>query len=119
MGLVLASLIAVPVRATPAEKVDGFVCPILGGKAGVNGKSQKIIQLPGGDYTVIGPDVRVPMHATNDNGAGSPRDSHASPGDSSYSPICARALRLCVMVRAGARRAGALFQWCTHIFEIY
>ena len=70
--------------ATPPEKVDGFVCPILGGKAGENGKSQKIAQLPNGDYTVVGPDVSVPEHATN---WGFPTTDHGVPGDEGYSAI--------------------------------
>jgi hypothetical protein len=83
-GLVASAAVA---AAAPPEKVEAFVCPILGGKAGENGNSPKIIQLPGGDYTIIGPNLMVPRHATNQNGAGSPGGAHASPGDHGYSPI--------------------------------
>ncbi len=63
-----------------------FVCPILpiSAKAAENGK---FTQLPNGDYTIIGPNVSVPDHATNQNGAGSPEGAHAGPGDPGYSPI--------------------------------
>ena len=65
---------------------NSFVCPVLGGQAGDHGKSGAIGELPGGEGTLIGPNVKVPMHATNDDGAGSPGD-HVSPGDANYSPI--------------------------------
>jgi hypothetical protein len=69
--------------------VFSFVCPVLGGKAGEKGNSDKqpFVQIAGGDYTVIGPNVNVPVHATNQDGAGSPGGAHASPGDENYSPI--------------------------------
>jgi hypothetical protein len=78
-----------PVFAQPPEKTDGFVCPILGGRAGENGNSLKIVQLPGGDYTVIGPELHVPIHATNWDGVGTPGGAHAVPGDSGYTAIWA------------------------------
>jgi hypothetical protein len=88
-GLLLVSVLIFPVLAETPEKTDGFVCPILGGKAGENGKPTKFVQLPGGDYTVIGPNLNVPVHATNQNGAGTPGGAHASPGDSDYTAIWA------------------------------
>ncbi len=63
-----------------------FVCPVLGGQAGENGNAQKIVQIGEGDYSVLGPNVAVPEHATNDNGAGTPAN-HVSPGEAGYSPI--------------------------------
>jgi hypothetical protein len=64
-----------------------FVCPILpiSDQAAENGK--RFTQLPNGDYTIIGPNVNVPDHATNQDGAGSPEGAHAGPGDPGYSPI--------------------------------
>jgi hypothetical protein len=64
-----------------------FVCPILpiSDQAAENGK--RFAQLPNGDYTIIGPNVNVPDHATNQDGAGSPEGEHAGPGDPGYSPI--------------------------------
>jgi hypothetical protein len=65
-----------------------FVCPVLGGQAGEHGKADVIATIGDGDSSIIGPNVRVPMHATNRNGDGSPADGdHASPGDDDYSPI--------------------------------
>ena len=78
-------------NAQEPDKQPGFVCPVLGGKAGENGNSSgadgPIVQLPGGDYTVVGPEVNVPVHATNDDGEGSPGGDHASPGDPEYTAI--------------------------------
>jgi hypothetical protein len=85
-GFFLASLFAVPVFAESVEKVDGFVCPVLGGKAGMNGKSGKIQGIAGGYYTVVGPDVSVPEHATND-GFPSVADSFNVPGEEGYTAI--------------------------------
>ena len=71
---------------------DGFVCPVLGGQAGGdhgNSSPDPIVGIAGGDYTVVGPDVRVPVHATNDDGAGSPAGDHAAPGDTTYTAIWA------------------------------
>jgi hypothetical protein len=73
-----------PVLAAPVEKVDGFVCPVLGGKAGENGKSAKIFAISGGDYSVAGPNINVPEHATNTGWPGGP---HGSPGDLGYTAI--------------------------------
>ena len=74
--------------AAPPDIADGaFVCPVLGGNAGVNGQANGIGQLPTGAYTVGGPDVMVPIHATNDEGAGSPAGPQAAPGDVGYTAI--------------------------------
>ena len=72
------------VAAAPVEKVDGFVCPVLGGKAGEKGKSSKIFEIFDGDYSVAGPNIRVPEHATNNGWPGGP---HGSPGDLGYTAI--------------------------------
>jgi hypothetical protein len=83
-------------NAQEPDKQPGFVCPVLGGKAGENGKALyskddnpngPIRPIADGDYTVAGPNVNVPVHATNDNGAGSPGGEHASPGDPDYTAI--------------------------------
>jgi len=74
-------------------KTDGFVCPVLGGQAGEpHGKSApaKIVPIGQDDFTVGGPDVKVPVRATNDDGNGTPPGPHASPGDTSYTGIWAR-----------------------------
>ena len=90
-GLLSALAVTAAFAAPPPDKVDGFVCPILGGQAGeVHGNSEpgKFVTLEeSGDTTIIGPDVRVPIQATNENGAGSPHGDHASPGDPGYTPI--------------------------------
>ena len=74
------------------EKTDGFVCPVLGGQAGEqhgNSNPSKIVPIGPDDYTVPGPVVKVPVHATNDDGSGTPPGPHASPGDTSYTAIWA------------------------------
>ncbi len=62
-----------------------FVCPIIPTSKVI--ASPNATQLPGGDYTILGPTVVVPTHATNGNGAGSPGGPHSSPGDTDYTPI--------------------------------
>jgi len=62
-----------------------FVCPII--PTGNVIASPNAAQLPGGDYTILGPTVVVPTHATNGDGAGSPGGAHSSPGDTDYTPI--------------------------------
>ena len=66
---------------------EAFVCPHLGGNAGENGNSPKISPIYGG-YTIAGPDVSVPAHATN---WGSPKIEHGIPVDVGYTAIWNRA----------------------------
>ena len=75
--------------AAGPEPTGSFVCPVLGGQAGGdhgNSAPQPIVTIPSGSASVLGPDVNVPIGATNDDGAGNPA-SHVSPGDPNYSPI--------------------------------
>lgn len=95
VALVLTALSALTATtafaAGPVEKSDtAFVCPVLGGQAGMDhGQSSggPITELPTGNYTVGGPDVSVPLHATNGDGAGSPAGPQSSPGDTDYTAI--------------------------------
>ena len=77
--------------AAPPEKTDGFICPVLGGKAGENGMANGITKPAdsGFDFaTVVGPNVSVPIHATNGgNGTNNPGGPYASPGDPDYTAI--------------------------------
>ena len=89
-GMLSALAVTAAFAAPAPEKVDAFVCPVLGGQAGGeqgNSDVEKFVEIFGGDTTIIGPEVSVPIHATNDNGAGSPGGDHASPGDPGYTPI--------------------------------
>jgi hypothetical protein len=101
-GLLASSAYAAPLTLSAAQ-MDGvtagsFVCPVLTtdapfnnpSKAGTNPNSPaegKFIEIAGGHYSILGPVVSVPMHATNNNGLGAPGGPHAAPGDSGYSPI--------------------------------
>jgi hypothetical protein len=90
-GLLSAFAVTAAFAAGP-ETTEGFVCPVLGGQAGEshgNSSPDQFVTISGGDTTIIGPDVTVPVHATNDDGDGSPGGDHASPGDPGYSPIWA------------------------------
>ena len=88
VALVLTLFAAQGAAAAPPETVDGFICPVLGGHAGENENGHQFAFTGGGFYTVLGPYVSVPIHATNDNGAGNPGDGqHAAPGDPSYTAI--------------------------------
>lgn len=80
--------------ANPNTIEEGFVCPVLGGKAGMNGMHKGISYIDntgyGVDsfYTVVGPEVRVPQQATNGgNGVNNPHGPYASPGDEDYTAI--------------------------------
>ncbi len=74
--------------AAPPETTDGLVCPVLGGEAGVNANGNTPFVSPDGTYsTVIGPDVTVPVFATNADGDATPVDGYASPGDPDYTAI--------------------------------
>lgn len=70
-------------------KTDGFVCPVFNDESAVGENNPNAVQIGGGDYTIVGPEVSVPTGATNDDGAGTPGGEHASPGDPTYTAIWA------------------------------
>jgi hypothetical protein len=74
------------VRADPVQKTDGFVCPVLGGKAGQNGMHNGITPIAGGYYTHGGPDVSVPTQVPNEGWPGT-AGSFLIPGEVGYSAI--------------------------------
>ena len=99
-GLLLLGLFAIDsVAAQPPEKVDAFVCPVLGGQAGENGMHIGLTNITDGVppfYTVVGAKIiSVPMHATNRlfDADGNPIPGkvhgapHAAPGDRGYTAI--------------------------------
>lgn len=76
------------VAAGGVERVDGFVCPVITTDGVLNSPNGSAIA--GGHYTIVGPDVAIPVHATNGDGAGSPGGSHSQPGDTDYTAVWAR-----------------------------
>ena len=74
--------------AAPVEKTDGFVCPVFNSDS-VGEHNPNAFQIGSDDYTIAGPDVRVPLHATNGDGTGMPGGPHSSPGDTDYTAIWA------------------------------
>ena len=89
-GLLSVFAVTAALAAPPPEKVDGFVCPVLGGQAGDgqgNSNPEVFIEIYDGDTSIVGPDVSVPVFATNDDGDGSPAGEHTSPGDAGYTAI--------------------------------
>jgi hypothetical protein len=76
------------VAAGGVEKVDGFVCPVITTENVLHAKNGAPIGE--GHYTVGGPDVSIPLHATNADGAGTPPGPHSQPGDTDYTAIWAR-----------------------------
>lgn len=94
-GLLASSAYAAPVTLSAAQmdavtagmghRVPGFVCPVIKTDAVLN--SPKGIMIGEGHYSILGPNVMVPIHATNNNGTGTPPGPHAAPGDMGYSPI--------------------------------
>jgi len=89
--LILALGLAVAIAGPGAgvARAD-FVCPVLGisEQGAAHNGAPAFQQIGGGDYSIIGPDVTVPDHATNLDGVGDPGSAaHAAPGDSGYSAI--------------------------------
>jgi hypothetical protein len=79
--------------ASSVQFSTGFVCPVISTPNVLH--SPKGGTLAGGDYTIGGPDVRVPTHATNGDGTGAPDGPHSSPGDTDYSAIWSLAIDTC------------------------
>lgn len=73
----------------PPETTEGFVCPVFNSDSAVADKNPIAFEIAGGDYTIAGPDVSVPLHATNGDGAGSPMGEHSAPGDTDYTAVWA------------------------------
>jgi len=76
------------VAAGGAPSSTGFICPVISTDAVLH--SVKAAEPQDGLYTIIGPNVSVPIGATNtlNNGtAGSPGGAYASPGDTGYTAI--------------------------------
>lgn len=88
LALVVSGLIATSALAfaAPPEKVNGFVCPVLGGQAGMHGMHKGVTPIAGGYYTHGGPDVTVPAQVTN-TGFPSVAGSFLTPGDPGYGAI--------------------------------
>jgi hypothetical protein len=88
-GAVLAVVLAAFPAAgfAQAVKTDGFVCPVFKPDSAAGAKNPNAVQIAGGDSTILGPNVSVPLRATNGDGAGSPGGAHSSPGDSDYTAI--------------------------------
>lgn len=76
------------VAAGGVERVDGFVCPVITTDAVLN--SVKGMPIGEGHYTIGGPDVAVPVFATNGDGSGTPPGPHSQPGDTDYTAIWAK-----------------------------
>lgn len=76
------------VAAAGVETVDGFVCPVIT-TAAVFLNSANGIAIGDGQYSISGPNVSVPVHATNRDGAGrpGPGNDRAAPGDTDYTAI--------------------------------
>lgn len=77
------------VAAAGMETVDGFVCPVITTENVTHAKNGGPLGIEG-YYTVGGPDVTVPLHATNTDGAGRPGGPFSQPGDTTYTAIWAR-----------------------------
>lgn len=75
------------VAAGAVDTVDGFVCPVITTDGVLNSPNGAAIGE--GHYTIIGPDVTIPIGATNGDGAGTPGGPHSQPGDTDYTAIWA------------------------------
>lgn len=74
------------VAAAGVETVDGFVCPVITTENVMHAKNGGELGIEG-FYTVGGPDVTVPVHATNGDGDGKPGGPFSQPGDIDYTAI--------------------------------
>ncbi|MBW2451990.1 MAG: hypothetical protein JRE16_05325 [Deltaproteobacteria bacterium] len=78
------------ITAGGVERVDGFVCPVITTDAVLNSPKGGMLGIEG-FYTIGGPDVMVPVHATNGAGNGNnPGGPFSQPGDLNYTAIWAR-----------------------------
>jgi len=78
------------VAAGGVERVAGFVCPVLTTDAVLNSPKGMPLGIPG-FYTIGGPDVSVPIHATNGAGNGNnPGGPFSQPGETDYTAIWAK-----------------------------
>jgi len=64
----------------------GFVCPVITTDGVLNSPKGMELGIEG-FYTIGGPTVTVPVHATNGDGAGSPGGPFSQPGDTNYTAI--------------------------------
>ena len=85
--VLMVAALSSSVFAAPRERGEGFVCPVFNTNSQAGHKNPNAVGIAGGDFTIIGPEVKVPIHATNDNGNGSSGGAHVSPGDKNYTPI--------------------------------
>ncbi|HSH13711.1 MAG TPA: hypothetical protein VLA15_08175 [Desulfurivibrionaceae bacterium] len=76
------------VTAGGAPSPTGFVCPVITTENVLNSPKSGTLG-DTGDYTIGGPVVYAPEHATNGDGAGVPAGPHSSPGDTDYTAIWA------------------------------
>jgi hypothetical protein len=74
------------VTAGGAPSPTGFVCPVIKTDAVLNSPKGAALG-DTGDYTIGGPQVAVPVHATNGDGTGIPGGIHSAPGDTDYTAI--------------------------------
>jgi len=86
---VIGGALALPAAALAQapDKTDGFVCPVITTNAVLH--SPKGVAIGEGHYTIAGPNVTVPVLATNDDGAGTPPGPHLQPGDVGYTAVWA------------------------------
>lgn len=74
------------VAAAGVETVNGFVCPVITTENVLNSPKGGELGIEG-FYTIGGPDVTVPVRATNGDGAGHPGGPFSQPGDTNYTAI--------------------------------
>jgi hypothetical protein len=78
------------VAAGGVSSVNGFVCPVITTDAVLNSPRGGMLGIEG-FYTIGGPDVTVPIHATNGAGNGNnPGGPFSQPGDTNYTAIWAK-----------------------------
>ncbi len=88
-GLILGLMVlSIGAFAQPVDKTDGFVCPVIKTDAVLN--SPRGAAIGEGHYTIVGPDVNVPIIATNGEGTGTPPGPHSAPGDTDYTAVWAK-----------------------------
>lgn len=97
LGLSTAGAYAAPVMLSNAQMdmvaaggveftENGFVCPVISTDNVLHSPKSGELGIEG-FYTIGGPDVTVPVRATNGDGSGSPGGPFTMPGDTTYTAI--------------------------------
>jgi hypothetical protein len=87
-SIALVGLLGFAAPSFASERVAAFVCPVIFTENVTH--SPKSGELSEGHYTIGGPDIYIPVDATNADGDGEPQGDHSAPGDTDYTAVWAK-----------------------------